>query len=169
MEHTLHECAQNGNLQRCQRLIDRGFDVNTHNNDAESPLFLASLNGDPAIVKLLLEHGAVPNEHEYDNNHPLHMATSGGYEAVVKLLLEHGSGAETNPNARDYFESTAIYDAVVSDQLPCLKLLLQHGGNPNLQDDVGGTALHDAVFFNKEECIRLLLDYGAKRKRILLF
>ena len=55
----LYWSAQAGDLTKCQTLLAIGADVNYEDEDNETPLHTASLNGRTPIVKLLIENGAL--------------------------------------------------------------------------------------------------------------
>ena len=83
-----------GDLEIGKRLLDLGANVNAHDNDHWTPLYLAAANGRLEFTRMLLEHGAEVNTPDDVGRTPLHMASQNGHVEVVLLLLE--SGADLN-------------------------------------------------------------------------
>ena len=83
-----------GDLEIGKRLLDLGANVNAHDNDHWTPLYLAAANGRLGFARMLLEHGAEVNTPDDVGRTPLHMASQNGHVEVVLLLLE--SGADLN-------------------------------------------------------------------------
>ena len=161
MNSTLHECARNGDLQECRRLIDQalaGHDVDALNINSESPLYLACLYSHQDIVKLLLEHRSETRTNSNIDRY-LHIAVDNGHKDITQLLLHHGA----NPNKRISSNGgTLVHWVILPNEIQYLKLLLEYDGDPNLQNYHGHTPLHLAIKYNKEQCISLLLDYRAE-------
>ncbi|KAJ8255137.1 hypothetical protein GJAV_G00201330 [Gymnothorax javanicus] len=67
----------------------------------------------------------------------LHEACSRGWTQIVKVLLEHG--ADVNCSAQD--GTRPIHDAVASDNLPAVWMLLNRGADPTLATYSGQTAV----------------------------
>ncbi len=78
---------------------------------------------------------------------------------TVQLLLDAGASANSyvtlshDPNAR----IPALYFACVSNNVPVVRLLLQHGATPN-----DGESVYHAAELNHRECLGVLLEYGAQ-------
>ena len=68
-------------------------DTNKANDNGQTPLFIASYNGDVEVVKVLAESGADINKARYGQT-PLYAASWIGHAEVVKVLAE--SGADIN-------------------------------------------------------------------------
>ena len=89
----LHLAAEEGKPRFVMLLIDRGGDVNSLNENGQTPLHLAA-ELHPEIVRLLLEHGADPNVYDEQGYTPMAWSISGqadeGAEAA-KLLRDAGA------------------------------------------------------------------------------
>lgn len=90
------------------RMIVSKSDVNTVNNDGQSPLgagcCVACVTGIHDVVSCLIAHGAVVNVFDNDLKTPLHMACDNGHANIVRLLLQHGACVD----ARDKFNKKPI-------------------------------------------------------------
>jgi ankyrin repeat protein len=77
-------------------LLAAGASANTLSPDAETPLHVAAITGDPATVAALLAHGGDPNARAPGGVQramaPIHWAAYGGHAEMVKALL--GAGAD---------------------------------------------------------------------------
>ena len=72
--------------------MEHGADKEKVDNDGNnSPLFVAAINGQMAVVKFLLAQGADVNTATFDGATPLLITASHGKLAVVHCLLEHGA------------------------------------------------------------------------------
>jgi ankyrin repeat protein len=77
------------------------------------------------------------------------------------LLLRAGA----DPNQRDLFGKTALFDALRRGHVGLTDLLLGHGADPNLVDDAGNAPLHLAARLGHAAAVRALLEHGADATR----
>lgn len=77
------------------RYNERPEDLNVPDNAGNTPLQVASLNGEEQIVKFLLDVGCEINTKNIDKDTPLIDAVENGNVEVVKLLLEAGANPRT--------------------------------------------------------------------------
>lgn len=61
------------------------------NEKGESPLHVASINGNVALVRQLLHQGHVVNVRDYCGWLPLHEACIYGHLEIVQMLIENGA------------------------------------------------------------------------------
>ncbi|MBQ0930997.1 ankyrin repeat domain-containing protein [Ideonella alba] len=94
-ETPLMMAALKGQIDRMQRLIDRGAAIH---QEGWSPLHYAATGPSVAAVRLLLDKGAPVNARSANGSTPLMMAARYGEERSVMLLVERGAdlGARNN-------------------------------------------------------------------------
>lgn len=88
-------CADRKHDQVMLRHGERPEDLNVPDNAGNTPLQIASLNGEAPIVKFLLDAGCEINTKNIDKDTPLIDAVENGNVEVVKLLLEAGANPRT--------------------------------------------------------------------------
>ncbi len=97
----LLKAVNNGNAQEVQRLIDNGADIYCENNNGETPLHLAAINGNSEIIELLYQAAKQKDDLleavDKKGNSPLHFAvySENNTEAVIKKLIELGADPST--------------------------------------------------------------------------
>ncbi len=64
--------------------------VNFRDNNGNTLIAMAAMNGDDPMVKLLLSRGCSANVKDKDGNTPLHYAMSGKHLKVIDTLISHG-------------------------------------------------------------------------------
>jgi ankyrin repeat protein len=154
----LIEAVKAGDLNRIERLVADGADVNAKSRERWSPLTTASPGGDVDMVETLFGEGAIKaNSLDGQGWTPLMIATIEGHREVVRALLEYG----VEVNAWNNQGWTALRFAVSMDETEILRLLLAAGADANLVDDEGTTALMQAAVENSVDSLKALLDAGA--------
>ncbi len=172
-----------GRLVVAELLIEYGADVNTQNQNQETPLELASAHGELEIVRLLLTSGASVNSQDVQESTPLHRAAQGGYLDIVALLLKSGADVNiqnsNNKTPLDLALDNGRLDAARclaewmgnADSLDQLNLspdslpgvegpTFGHGTGSNIPDE-RRASLHDASEAGDLEIVRSLLEVGA--------
>lgn len=153
------EAVKAGDLNRIERLVADGADVNAKSRDQWSPLTTAALPGcDVDMVETLFGEGAIKaNEAACQNWTPLMIAIIEGHREVVSALLEYG----VEVNAGNHQGWTALRFAVSMDETEILRSLLAVGADANMADHEGKTALMQAAVENSVDSLKALLDAGA--------
>jgi len=142
LAHDTLECAR--------ILIAAGAALNHRANLGHSPVHCAI---SPAGFQLLLDAGANINVVSEEGSWPLKYAAWEGDPALTRLLLKNGA----QPDLTSAGE-TALHDAVRSDSLETVTLLLDAGADPNAQDVDGWTPL---FCLQSPEMARLMRKRGA--------
>ncbi|XP_040481442.1 nuclear factor NF-kappa-B p105 subunit isoform X3 [Ursus maritimus] len=119
--------------------------INMRNDLYQTPLHLAVITKQEAVVDDLLRAGADLSLLDRAGNSVLHLAAKEGQDKILSILLKHKKAAPLmdHPNGEGL---NAIHLAVMSDSMPCLLLLVAAGADVNAQERKSGrTALHLAV------------------------
>jgi ankyrin repeat protein len=156
----LYNAVATGDLAQVSSAAESA-DVNDDRGDLGTPLHLAALKGDAAMVALLIKKGAAVNATNDDGAGPLSLAAAYGSPEVVELLV--GAGADVN--ARNLRRTTPLIEAVQGRNTEAIRVLLLTGrANLNLTDLRGDAALHIALNNREEAIARILLEHGADAK-----
>jgi ankyrin repeat protein len=147
-------------------LLDSGADIETRDEEGETPLMRAASFGQTETFELLLERGAKINVRDKRGMTPLiaaacacALATMNNTYDIIKILLEKGA----NVNARTRDGKTALMMAAGSpDDAASVKLLLRWGADPMAKDNQGKTAMTFASDNPFPEKVRLLKRAMAK-------
>ena len=86
-EQLLH-AALNGSLEEVKEALDKGADINTKDNDGDTPLTIASLLGHTDIAKQLIDKGANIETKNNEGNTPLALASYWGHTDIAKHLTK---------------------------------------------------------------------------------
>ncbi|EON68342.1 hypothetical protein W97_07600 [Coniosporium apollinis CBS 100218] len=130
------------------------IDVNSKDQDGETPLWRAAAEGREAMVRLLL---AQP---DIDNNYgltPLHWTAAEGREAMVRLLLAQ---PDIDVNSKDNHGRTPLSSVVRAGHKAVAELLLARSDiDVNLKDNHRLTPLQWGVAVREEVVVKLLLAH----------
>jgi ankyrin repeat protein len=74
---------------------------------------------------------------------------------VVLLLIENGYDINAVGSANGY---TPLHDAVMTNNIAAVKLLIRYGANRNIKGKDGLTPLEKAIKENKGELVKLLSE-----------
>lgn len=187
---SMHSVASNGSPEVADLLwaAGAGANLNTQNNIGTTPLLLAVMNGNKAMVQWLIAHDANLNLVDDDGYTPVNRAAfmDDKYEILV-LLLEHGA----DPNGKDKNDRTPLDVAVRYSMYASADLLRTKGGtglpssgeifqaakqgdltrvqrliaakiDVNAPDENGETPMHVATAAGKQDCVAALLAAGAR-------
>jgi ankyrin repeat protein len=126
-------------------LSSKGMDVDLSNKQGETPLMLASINGELPMVKTLI----LKNKAQIDHIGwtPLHYACAKGHLDVTSFLIDNGA----NVNALSLGGTTPLMMAVQSGNELLVKLLLDKGADLQIRNAEGITAIDIADIYNKPE------------------
>ncbi len=133
--------------------------LNTPDENGDTPLFLAAMNGHTAIVKLLLDHHANIRATNGQKQTALHLAALGGSTDCVNALL--AAGASSQINAADTGGMTPLMNAAGSAHAPLVKLLLDHHANIGAVNGQKQTVLQLAALGGSADCVNAVLAAGA--------
>lgn len=112
LNEALSISAKNGNTANCEKLLDRGAEINWQN---QWPLGAAAQYGHTETVRLLLKRGADPRARE---SGPLRDAAYEGHTEIVILLLDHGADIHAASDS-------ALVDAASKNHKETMNVLLR--------------------------------------------
>ena len=96
---SIHEAAEDGNIEAVKQHLAAGADVNAKDGGGWTLLLQAVAGGHKEIVELLIDNGADVNGKTDEGRTPLHWAAYSGHKEIAELLI--GEGAEMNAKERD--------------------------------------------------------------------
>jgi ankyrin repeat protein len=125
----LHWAVQANDLELTDLLLRAGAHVSAANKAGATPLLLATVNGNAAIIERLLVAGADPNAPLTNSSDTaIMMASRTGNVEAVKVLLDHGAQV----NAKETWGGTTTLMWAVSERhSDVVKLLIDHGADVN--------------------------------------
>jgi ankyrin repeat protein len=145
-----------GNLEIMKILIEKGADVNAHNNAGATALLWCAR--DPEKARLLVGKGAHVNVQSKQGRTPLMVsALRRGNSAIVKLVLEKGG----DPKLSTIRGDTALHSAASAGDAESIRLLLAKGANVHATDLLGRTPLFAASTTAIPAAIQVLIQAGA--------
>jgi len=138
-------------------LLESGAAADAANRFNVTPLELASLNGNRAIVERLLAAGADVNARSREGHTPLMSAALNGRAGAIEALLAHGAAVDA---AESYRGQTALMLAAGEGNIEAMRALIAAGANVTAKSKAGFTPLLFAVRNAQLDALRLLLDHG---------
>ncbi|KAK8576161.1 hypothetical protein V6N13_090638 [Hibiscus sabdariffa] len=154
----IHFAAREGKTEVCKFLLEElKLDVDTRDEDGETPLLHAARQGHTLTAKYLLEHGANPTIPSDLGATALHHSAGIGNIELLKHMLAMGVEVDSQSDA-----GTPLVWAAGHDQHDAVKVLLEHNANPNAETEDNVTPLLSAVAAGSLSCLDLLIQAGAK-------
>ena len=127
------------------------FKMNKHFPFSFTDLQMALWNGDRQMVEKALKEEANHKRSYLPRNYVV-SSKSMEYNEIIQLLTNNGY--EINQNT--------FSEAIYSNNVELVKILLDHGANVNLESSKGWTPLETAILSGDKEIIGLLVEHGAK-------
>ena len=124
-------------------LADKRTDVDLSNKYGETPLMMASIQGDLPTVKTLVKQKNAMVDHIGWT--PLHYACSKGQLEVAQFLISNGATVDS----RSLNGTTPLMMAVQSGNEQLVKLLLDNGADLQAKNNLGMTAIDIADIYEK--------------------
>jgi len=152
---SLLTAAYIGDLQRVEKFIDDGANVDAKDQKGQTALHYAAKAGQIAVAKLLIANGADVNVNAGEWT-PLQEAAYYSKE-MVELLLAKGANINTG-------KWTALHSALDAERFDIVELLIAKGADVNIKDGKGRTPLHIAAWYaasKNPKIVELLLSKGA--------
>ncbi|KAK8475473.1 hypothetical protein V6N12_076289, partial [Hibiscus sabdariffa] len=121
----IHFAAREGKTEVCKFLLEElKLDVDTRDEDGETPLLHAARQGHTLTAKYLLEHGADPTIPSDLGATALHHSAGIGNIELLKHMLAMGVEVDSQSDA-----GTPLVWAAGHDQHDAVKVLLEHNAN----------------------------------------
>lgn len=154
----------------------RHIDINIPDENQDTPLHEAALNGHCEIVEMLLEHignndVAAFNPQNSESKTPLHFACHEGQVEVAQLLLNHDyRKVSLLLETQDNEKNTALHLACESGNVTLVLILLAMGANLLASKECDVSPIHVAArhgfisianeLMNKGDAILNMVDSG---------
>ena len=133
-------------------LINSGANVQLENEQGQSPLWIATLNGNLNLVYLLLEAGADVESFDAEGRTPLAKAAETGKPRTVELLCDYGAEIESQDNEMN----TPLMLAANNGHKDIVKFLIQKDAFVNHKNEEELTAADLAQRKGHLEIVELL-------------
>ncbi|XP_053140533.1 palmitoyltransferase ZDHHC13 [Hemicordylus capensis] len=132
------KATQYGLLERCQELVEAGYDVRQPDKENVTLLHWAAINNRLDLVKFFISKGAVVDQLGGDlNSTPLHWAVRQGHLSMVILLLKFGA----DPTLIDGEGYSSLHLAVLFQHMPVIAYLVSKDQSIDTVDRNGRTPL----------------------------
>ncbi|CAJ1077855.1 ankyrin repeat and SOCS box protein 2 isoform X1 [Xyrichtys novacula] len=158
----LYEAAKNGHEEIVQFLLSQNADANKSGKRGFLPLHIAAQRGSESIVRMLIKATSKARVRRAGIS-PLHLAAERNRDEVLEILIEDGFdvNAQLSEERMRLYEdrrSTALYFAVINNNIDAVEMLLEAGASPNL--DVFRPQMV-AARMGCIEILTLLVEHGA--------
>jgi len=127
--------------------------INEEDENGNSSLIFAALEGKEDLVRSLVDQGAFVNHQNHNGETALYWSASQGYSSIVDLLIESGA----NMNISNLDGASPAHVAAANGHCEVLKKLVTNGAYINSQDEDRDTALHYAVREGRKDVVEFLV------------
>ncbi|KAF3844914.1 hypothetical protein F7725_008077 [Dissostichus mawsoni] len=155
---SLFSYVEEENLAAIKAHLDKFKDVDSRSDNGQTPLMVASEQGNVEIVQELLRRGANVNLDDVDCWTALISAAKEGHIEVVRELLENNANLEH----RDMGGWTALMWGAYKGHTDVARMLMDKGANPNITGQYSVYPIIWAAGRGHAEIVHLLLQHGAK-------
>ncbi|ANQ84766.1 ankyrin repeat domain-containing protein [Azoarcus olearius] len=146
--------ARLGDTAQLQRLLERGIDPNTVDEQGNTLLILAAREGNADTVEALLRHRVALGQRNLAGDSALMLAVLRGYDRVAEMLIAAGA-----PVSHDGW--SPLHYAAFEGRLEIAQRLLAAGAEVDAPAPNKSTPLMLAARNGHIEVVRLLLRAGA--------
>ena len=138
----LIDAIQQDNTELSRVLIEGGADINTKNNDGNTPLLLSIIQNNTEISRLLIEKGADIYAKNNNDSTPLLASTIKNNTEISRLLIERGADV----NAKNKNGITPLYLAIKKNNSEIIQFLINNGVKPSERFCKHGILLGDEIY-----------------------
>jgi hypothetical protein len=136
-ENEMFRAISGRDLDKVRELIAEGWDLEEEDGNGYMPLHCACEYGDVEIIKLLIAAGSdVDQPCSEDGMTPLHVACMEEHLGAIEALIDAGADI----NAGDYDDRTPLFNAIESESIDVVGLLLRRGARRSNIDGSGLSA-----------------------------
>lgn len=169
-KNALMVASKKGDLELVKSLVAAGLSVDARTRTQGTAFMFAVLGEQPHVARWLLAYGANPHVVGSNGWTALTLAAAKGHGNLLDWLIEQGVETEvrdvyrytpfmravenghiriarrlldlpeTDINARDEYDNTALHHAVAAGNAPMVQLLLAHGASPDIPNRDGASA-----------------------------
>jgi ankyrin repeat protein len=156
----LYRAVESNDYAEAENLLKAGAKVNAYAKNGLLPLWRASADNRPELVRLLIQYGAEVDRRikvSPGGGSSLEMACQEGHLEVVQILVDNGA----NVNDRGFLGFTPIRVAARNGHLEIVKYLAEKGAEIDARADDKATPLEHAAAKGHYEIVEYLLGKGA--------
>jgi ankyrin repeat protein len=163
-DQALLTAASRDNVAGVRAALDRGADIDAHDNHGQTALLFAVQRGDVALARELIERGADINAQALNHDTPWLLAGALGRTEILAAMLATG---KVEYSKRNRYGGNALIPACERGHVETVRLLLERSEiDVNHINNLGWTGLLEAVILSDGgprhiEIVRLLLAAGA--------
>ena len=88
MRDDFFRALEQKDIKRMKILLDKGFDINTQNNQKQYPILLATYANDIELVQFLYDNGADVNARDRNLNSAFLYAGANGQLEILKIIYK---------------------------------------------------------------------------------
>jgi ankyrin repeat protein len=152
----LHWAVYGNHEPTVHRLIDAKCNVRAMTRYRVTPLSIACMLGNAAIVERLLAAGADANATLSGGEMPLMIASRTGTAAAIRHLLKHGAKID----ATERRGQTALMWAAAEGNVEAVNVLIEAGADVNAATETGFTAMMFAAREGRIDVVKHLVRAG---------
>jgi len=153
----LRDAAWGGGLAAVEAFIAGAADIDAPDQDGDTALHLAAVQGHTDVVRALIAAGAAIDARSANGHEPLHYAAEQGNADIVRVLLDAGAAVDAQSDGGH----APLHYAAGADHLAVARMLLAAEADTGLRDEDGDTPLHFAAVSGDGDLAQALLDAGA--------
>ncbi|WP_245800778.1 ankyrin repeat domain-containing protein [Wolbachia endosymbiont of Wuchereria bancrofti] len=142
-----------------KKLTNLEVNLNAHNQDGHTPLYVAIWKGNVEVAKLLVKYSVNVNSKDERNCTLLHIRIGRKQLEIVKLLIKNGANvnAKTKNHGKD--DLIPMHLAIFVNTPEFIELLSNNGAIISERESAEGyTPLHLAVLYGNIGIIQALID-----------
>lgn len=149
--------ANAGDTAKVDQILSFGADVDSRDDENDTPLIVASRSGHEETVKVLLEKGADVGATNNSRANSVSAAAEAGHIKALRILLDAGAALDN----RNQDGLTPLALASLRGHADVVRLLLDEGADLKARGNAGETALILAASKGRTNVVKVLLKWGA--------